>query len=192
MSDFIYELSKIQTIQDAIRFIPWWGYLQFVIICLLVFRVRLTPHAIMVRFARRRLKQLKTIQNPGQQYSYLRKVNHFVYEEMILTALYCLGYQIKRNKRYTGDGGIDGRVYINKKLVLIQAKRYKDHIKLQDVKDFAAVCTRKKCKGLFVHTGRTGKGVWADESVYSTIDVVSGERMLKLLTGDGFTPRITV
>ncbi|WP_248844390.1 restriction endonuclease [Escherichia coli] len=38
------------------------------------------------------------------------------------------GFRTIRNKRYTGDGGIDGQVKCGKHRYLIQAKRYRGHI----------------------------------------------------------------
>lgn len=68
-----------------------------------------------------------------------------------------------RNKRYTGDGGIDGRCNINGSDYLIQSKRYKSHI-----------------NPAFVHTGKTGaksKQIAQDEN----LEMISGQRLLNLL-----------
>ena len=59
------------------------------------------------------------------------------------------GFKIIRNKRYTGDGGIDGRAYKNDQHYLIQAKRYRKHINPAHVTEFAEICKRRKGKGLF-------------------------------------------
>ncbi len=58
------------------------------------------------------------------------------------------------NKRYTGDGGIDGEVIIGKYRYLIQAKRYRGHIALQHVQEFEKLLKRHNCRGLFCHTGK--------------------------------------
>ncbi len=76
----------------------------------------------------RYLKILAELETPQDQFYYLRGLNAFVFEEMILTALKKHGFKIIRNKRYTGDGGIDGRAYKNDQHYLIQAKRYRKHI----------------------------------------------------------------
>jgi len=39
--------------------------------------------------------------------AYLRKIDPYVFEELLLEALLSKGFKITRNKRYSGDGGID-------------------------------------------------------------------------------------
>lgn len=71
------------------------------------------------------------------------------------------GWEIGRNFRYTGDGGIDGRVLIADKLYLIQAKRYRSHINLQHIRNFHQAIVREKAPGgFFVHTGKTRRYPW--------------------------------
>ena len=56
--------------------------------------------------------------------AYLRKINPYVFEELVLDGFRSKGYGVKRNRRYSGDGGIDGRVYLDGKEYLVQCKRY--------------------------------------------------------------------
>ncbi len=121
----------------------------------------------------------------GRQIKYLRKVDPFIFEDMILSALKERGIKIERNRRYTGDGGIDGRCWIpvagkwsKKKEILIQAKRYSNLIKPEDVQNFSALCRKQGKRGLFIHTGRTGNRSWR---VPGPITIISGQRMLDLL-----------
>ena len=100
---------------------------------------------------------------------------------MILTALKKAGYRIRRNRRYTGDGGVDGQCWIDKEHYLIQAKRYSHHINAVDVKEFYQLCKSKGKKGLFIHTGKTGKASWRQTK--DVVFIVSGDRMLSLLGG---------
>lgn len=137
-------------------------------------------HSKKIKSARKSLITFRSITDPAKQFSYIRKVDPFVFEEMILTALKDSGFKIKRNKRYTGDGGIDGKVIIDGVMTLIQAKRYKGHIAAQHVTEFEDICRRKGCKGLFVHTGRTGKQAKANSN---DVAIISGQRMLNLLSG---------
>ena len=103
-----------------------------------------------------------------------------MFEEMILTSLKKKDFIIVRNDGYTGDGGIDGRAYYKDQHYLIQAKRYKGHIKAQDIVAFAKICERRKGKGLFVHTGKTGDT--AKEAAKKVdVEIVSGVRLLELL-----------
>src|SRR5438105_3000787 len=82
-------------------------------------------------------------------FSYLRKIDSFCFEEVVLTALSRRGLAIERNRRYTGDGGIDGQVWINGELLLLQVKRYRRHIDCAHVEAFSQLCTSAKKKGLF-------------------------------------------
>lgn len=113
--------------------------------------------------------------------SYLRKIDPFVFEEMLLTCFKERGLKIKRNKRYTGDGGIDGRIWIKRKMYFIQAKRYKSYINKKHVEDFINLCQKKKKKGLFIHTGKTGAK--SKELFYQSNDiyVISGNLLISLI-----------
>lgn len=81
-----------------------------------------------------------------------------MFEECLLDAFKAKGYRIKRNKAYTGDGGIDSRIYdATGKLYLLQAKRYSSSINPQHVSEFSKqILSHKAAGGFFVHTGRTG------------------------------------
>nr|WP_225226253.1 restriction endonuclease [Komarekiella delphini-convector] len=87
----------------------------------------------------------------------MRKIDPFVFEELLLTCFERQGYNIRRNKRYTGDGGVDGCIWLHGSLYLVQAKRYKDAINPVHVEEFAQVIARRGAAGgYFVHTGRAG------------------------------------
>jgi restriction system protein len=89
--------------------------------------------------------------------AYLRKIDPFVFEELLLTCFERQGFTIRRNERYTGDGGLDGRVWLHGELYLIQAKRYKDSINPVHLEEFGRLIqSRGAAGGYFVHTGRTG------------------------------------
>lgn len=68
--------------------------------------------------------RLRQLSGDGQRMSYLRKINPYVFEELLLLAFERQGYAVQRNASYSGDGGLDGRVHINGECWLIQAKRY--------------------------------------------------------------------
>lgn len=126
------------------------------------------------------LEKLRGIGTPQAQFYYLRNLDAFVFEEMILTCLKRKGFIIVRNDGYTGDGGVDGRAYYKDQHYLIQAKRYTGHIKANDIKDFAKICKRRKGKGLFVHTGKTGDTA-KEVAKECGMEIVSGVRLLDLL-----------
>ena len=77
----------------------------------------------------RKLNDPKSTFHDAQKMNYLKKIDPFVFEELLLTSFQNRGYKIKRNKRYTGDVGIDGIIYNDKgDKILVQAKRYANHI----------------------------------------------------------------
>lgn len=139
----------------------------------------LTRHAIKLKQAKRVYKKIQEIDSFPQTIAYLRKIDPYVYEELILYAMKKSGYKIKRNKRYSGDGGIDGKVWINGDLHYVQAKRYSKYINKAHVQEFNHITRRDKVKGLFVHTGITGKGSKAEMAKH--VQLISGERMVKLV-----------
>lgn len=116
----------------------------------------------------------------AQVFNYLRHVNPYVFEELLLIAFQRKGYRIIRNRRYSGDGGIDGYVIIDRKKIPIQAKRYSSYIRGEHVVAFARVIQlHRKPFGLFIHTGRTGNAT-GDPSC-SVVRIISGEKLLDLL-----------
>lgn len=141
-----------------------------------------TNHAIKISLSYKYLDRLKTIEDPRMKFGLLRSVHPNVFEEMILSALDLSGHRITRNERYVADGGVDGKAVINGKRYLIQAKRYRHHVSMQDVIEFGALCHKQDTRGLFVHTGRSGAG-FKKAAFLSQVDVISGERLLALLEG---------
>lgn len=124
---------------------------------------------------------LTAIAHPGQQLAYLRKIDPFVFEELLLDAFEQHGYQVRRSHRYSGDGGIDGVVFKHGQKHLIQAKRYSGHIQLAHVKQFEALVSQHQCSGLFIHTGRTGKQSREITLRCPGIQMISGQRLLAFL-----------
>ncbi len=125
-------------------------------------------------------EKLQEIKNFPQVISYLRKIDPFVFEELILYAFEQNGYKVYRNKRYTGDGGIDGKVKFYGKICYIQAKRYTGHINSEHVKNFALLCKRKRVNGFFIHTGKTGEESKKFVKEYKNIRIISGEKLMEL------------
>jgi restriction system protein len=129
---------------------------------------------------------LRQLSGDGQRMSYLRKINPYVFEELLLLAFERQGYAVQRNTSYSGDGGLDGRVHINGECLLIQAKRYSRAITPAHVQDFDALLTRMGQRGLFIHTGRTGQKSRAASSSSQQLMIISGQRLLALLAGKPF------
>jgi restriction system protein len=88
----------------------------------------------------------------------LRRIDPFMFEELLLHCFQEQGWRVARNERYTGDDGIDGRIYRDEKLFFVQAKRYSGHIDAAHLREFEAVIQQYGAAGgYFIHTGRTGE-----------------------------------
>ncbi|EPG3837388.1 restriction endonuclease [Klebsiella pneumoniae] len=113
-----------------------WACSAIALLAVVFFRrsVRHRRHKRKQQSARRVLERIKTLPGFPQKIDYLRKIDPFVFEELLLEGFEAHGFRTIRNKRYTGDGGIDGQVIIGKYRYLIQAKRYRGHIALQHVR----------------------------------------------------------
>lgn len=127
-------------------------------------------------------------QPAGIHYARLRAMDPLAFEELLLEAFERRGHRVIRNRRYTGDGGVDGEVIIDGERWLIQVKRYRDAIRPEHVWDFAQLCAVRRRRGLFIHTGRTGGMSRAVVDRAAGIEIVSGQRLLALLTGAPFEP----
>lgn len=125
------------------------------------------------------LQALAALDNFPSQIAYVRKIDPYIFEEMILSAIESKGHNVTRNNRYSGDGGIDGEFNLNGKRILIQAKRYQGVIRPGDVVAFNAICVQAGVRGIFVHTGRTGKS--AREAAGNVVELISGKKLLDLL-----------
>lgn len=128
-------------------------------------------------------KKIAQINNPAQAFSFLRKIDHFLFEELILTAIdkFNPNVEVVRNKRYTGDGGIDGVIKLNGITVAIQAKKYTNEINTSDVAKLETDMNKVGASiGLFVHTGKTRPATWKNSEGKNVI-IISGARMLALV-----------
>jgi len=137
-------------------------------------------HARRLRAASRVLQRVSGFDD-ARMISYLRKTDPLALEELVLDAALRDGATILRNLRYTGDGGIDGRFYLDGKLVLVQAKRYSGAINSRHVVDFVALCGRENCAGIFVHTGSTPATVYGG---LGSVKIVSGSKLTKWIRGE--------
>lgn len=133
--------------------------------------------------AQRVLGRLPQLSSDGARLSYLRKINPYVFEELLLLALEKQGLEVIRNRSYSGDGGLDGQVFINGERWLIQAKRYSRSISPQHIQAFGKLLAREGCGGFFIHTGRTGHMSRTLCSASPRLLIISGQRLLDLLSG---------
>lgn len=140
-------------------------------------------HLLNRKRARYAAKHLRKIKSPQKQMAYLREINPYVFEELLLDAFESKGYRVTRSARYSGDGGIDGTIRKGGRTWLIQAKRYSGHIQSSHVADFARIVEQRRCHGLFCHTGRTGRQSHSLAQDSRKLTIVSGDRLLDLLIG---------
>lgn len=133
--------------------------------------------------AQRVLMRLPELSSDGARLNYLRKINPYVFEELLLLALEKQGLDVIRNHSYSGDGGLDGQVFIDGKRWLIQAKRYSRSISPQHIQAFGKLLAREGCGGFFIHTGRTGHMSRTLCSASPRLLIISGQRLLDLLAG---------
>lgn len=137
-----------------------------------------------IRKAKEVIDKLKSFDGDyreARSLSYLRKINPYVFEELLLTAFEKQGYVIERNKRYSNDGGIDGRIFKDGKVILIQAKRYKSYINIQHLQNFEKVISISGVdEGYFIHTGKTGKNSY-NSYLGTNITIISGHKLIKLI-----------
>jgi len=122
----------------------------------------------------------------ARAFGYLRKVDPLVCEEVVLSALEDAGALVLRNRRYTGDGGIDGRCWLpgcGFGLHAVQVKRYDSAITPSHVANLGDLVVRQRhAGGLFVHCGRTGPASYAALRGTGLL-LVSGEGLVRLLVG---------
>lgn len=119
----------------------------------------------------------------GLIYARLRAMDALAFEELVIEAFERRGHRVVRSSRYSGDGGVDGEVIIDGERVLLQMKRYRSAIRPEHVRAFAELCSRRNARGLFVHVGRTGEASRAAAGASQHIEIVSGDRLIDLLTG---------
>ncbi|MCT8308744.1 restriction endonuclease (plasmid) [Xanthomonas translucens pv. translucens] len=135
--------------------------------------------------ARRVLAKINTIPLMPQRLAYLRKIDPLTFEELLLEAFERRGYRVERNTHYTGDGGVDGAVYLNGTRYLLQAKRYRKHVNRAHIIAFAQLLETRGCRGIFIHTGRTGAGTRELAAANPNLTIISGQRLLDLLNSGG-------
>lgn len=159
-------------------------FFVFILLLVIVFFRKKNKHQKNIYNSKKVISKLNSFEYDGQKMNYLKKIDPFLFEELLLTAFKSKGYRIVRNKRYTGDGGIDGIIFDRQNnKYLIQAKRYSNYINLAHVKEFGLLIKKEKCKGFFIHTGKTGKNSFK-ETFNHDIKIISGQNLIKLITID--------
>lgn len=115
--------------------------------------------------------------------TYLRKIDPYVFEELLLEAFEIKGYRVKRNKSYSNDGGVDGLIFNEKdERIFVQAKRYKGFVNRQHIHDFSRfISANNAVGGYFIHTGKTSKLI-LEQFRDSNIHIISGSKLVELIT----------
>ena len=159
----------------------------------LIILLRLAPRLRMPATHRWRRRQARRMcaelrgrarnQPRGLIYARLRAMDALAFEELVVEAFERSGHRVVRSDRYSGDGGVDGEVIIDGERILLQMKRYRSAIRPEHVRAFADVCSRRRARGLFIHAGRTGDLSRAAIADSPHIEIVSGDRLIDLLTG---------
>lgn len=134
--------------------------------------------------AERVMTKLPQLGGDAQRLTYLRKINPYVFEELLLLAFERQGYAVARNASYSGDGGLDGTVFIAGRTYFIQAKRYGKAITPSHIRDFGALLQDARCEGFFIHTGRTGQLSRTLLLAHPQVHLISGQKLLALLAGN--------
>jgi len=169
------------------------GYLFAAVIALFLLwrgtRRRNRRHERKQASAGRVIDRINAFPHFGQKIAYLRKIDPFVFEELLLEGFERRGFKVIRNRRYTGDGGIDGRVIIDGRTWFIQAKRYTSFIAVGHVRDFDALLNGAGARGFFCHTGKTREGTKSLIRSNSRMVLISGQKLLDLIATDApFVP----
>ena len=119
---------------------------------------------------------------------YLRKIDPYVFEELVLTVLQSQGIIVIRNVSYSGDGGMDGEFALGGHRYLVQAKRYEGAINAEHVREFGNLIEeRRAAGGLFIHTGRTPPGAYRNLGMSAKVTLISGQKILDLIQGEALT-----
>jgi len=120
-----------------------------------------------------------------QRFSFIRSTNHFLFEDILMSAFEERGYKVRRTPA-TRDGGSDGFVDLDGLRLVIQAKRYKGPIAKQHVIALEVLARTNKNldAGLFIHTGRTSGPIKSYISHSPFLDSLSGSKdILDFLEG---------
>lgn len=132
--------------------------------------------------AQRRLSTMQSMEPGPGLFRYVRKIDPFIFEEMLLFAFQTYGCEITRNARYTGDNGVDGQFEYKGRRYLIQAKNYAGYIRTSDIQSLGDQSHQNDAKGVFVHTGKTRRVAWSVASQRNVI-LISGNSVMGLLLG---------
>lgn len=184
----------VSTVNVAGVSIPLWGVAVAIVgvaLCLPV-TTRKTRRSWRVGASRRWLKRFRKHAHrfhDHQRFAFIRATDHFLFEDILMSAFEERGYQVRRTPA-TGDGGSDGYLNLDGLQVVVQAKRYHGPIARRHVMALELLADRnpKLHKGLFIHTGKTSRPIKAYVDQSPTLAMISGvSDILTLLDGHPLT-----
>lgn len=147
----------------------------------------LPEHRRRVAASRRILAKLSRFEGEAaeaRRFAYLRAIDPLVFEEVVLSAIEDAGHIVLRNRAYTGDGGVDGRVVVPGtlgRIWAVQVKRYAATVTPDHVAGFVATVREGGyAGGIFVHCGRTGPMAYR-WMAGTAVELISGSALLELL-----------
>lgn len=187
----MHALSQNQILEIAGLVLPLygWAFLAVAIIVCLFLLIPASPrHSWRVAASRRWLKRFRRNAHrfsPAQRFSFIRRTDHFLFEDILMSAFEERGYKVKRTPA-TGDGGSDGYVTIEGLRVVVQAKRYNGRISRAHVVALHSLTrnTPGQDAGLFIHTGQTSSPIKRYVQGHAELDMISGSKdLLALLDG---------
>lgn|SRR5680860_786694 len=146
------------------------------------FRKEFDRHISNVGKASRVIDKIGSFEFAGQKINYLRKIDPFVFEELLLSSFEMKGFKVVRNKRYTGDAGIDGTIYDKRgNKIWTQAKRYRGYIDPKHITAFEDLLLKGNISvGYFIHTGKSSVGT-RTRFRNSRVRVIGGSSLIRLL-----------
>lgn len=176
---------KREYVLHAIAFVLFLLFFLRSIVPLLVKR-RISRRTLVAQRWLRAFRKGTSKYSSFQRFAFIRKVDFFLWEEILMLCFEERGYPVQRTK-LTRDGGSDGFVNINGLRVIIQAKRYSGRISKDHVLALENIVRNAEHLdyGLFIHTGKSSRPIihYARSSPY--IELISGvAKILALLDGE--------
>ena len=189
---FNFELRTLVQFLSKYPMIPLKLILIFVIILILLFYISQTGslknrrHKYKINKAKQILFKFRDFNDEFRNakiITYLRKIDPYVFEELLLEAFEIKGYKVKRNKSYSNDGGVDGLIFnAREERIFIQAKRYKSFVNRQHIHEFSRfILANDAVGGYFIHTGKTSKPI-LEQFRNSNIHIISGSKLVELIS----------
>ncbi|MBW4628209.1 MAG: restriction endonuclease [Brasilonema octagenarum HA4186-MV1] len=116
--------------------------------------------------------------------SQLRKMNPFVFEEILLHCCERYKYFVPLKRGFIKDNGVDGYFSFQGRFYVIQAKLYSGEADHKHLIQFSnAIEWHHAAKGFFFHTGRTSDEFKKVALASPTINIVSGQKLIDFLLG---------